>query len=100
MTEDSEPRSVDEALAPMREMQNLLMSARRGVLSEKGDHTVEGEFPGSRTRAMGHALAAKELVEEHTDCTVEREYVGEMEGYEDLHRIDLRVTCEDPASSE
>jgi hypothetical protein len=49
--------------------------------------TLEGEFPGSRDRAMGHARRVVEIAEENgLDADVE--YV-EQEG--DFHRIDVHI---------
>ena len=55
----------------------------------KEPRTLQGEFPGSKTRAMGHALEVVELAAEH-GIDAEREYIGEMDDY-DLHRIDIHI---------
>ena len=48
--------------------------------------TLDGYFPGNKTRAMGHALAVVEMAEEH-GIDAEREYIDEV-GYDESLDID------------
>lgn len=60
--------------------------------------TVEGEFPGSRQRAMGHALVYIEDLAE-LDIDAEREYIGHSDFYiehqedmsDELHRVNIHI---------
>lgn len=52
--------------------------------------TIVATFPGSRTRAMGHALALIERLESH-DVEAEREYIEESDEFEDEHIIAIHI---------
>lgn len=51
--------------------------------------TIVGTFPGNRTRAMGHALALIETLEEH-DVEAEREYIKPHDEF-DEHIIAIHI---------
>lgn len=67
---------------------NFVMETVHGTPSEE-PRTLQGEFPGSKTQAMGHALEVIEMADEH-DLDAEREYIGPVDGF-DLHRIDIHI---------
>ena len=52
--------------------------------------TLEGIYPGNKTRAMGHALASVEGVEECGE-EAEREYIDQVWEDPDSHRIDIHI---------
>ena len=70
---------------------NFIMECVHGFVSDE-PRTLQGEFAGSKTRAMGHALEVVEMAAEN-DLDAEREYIGEMDDF-DLHRIDIHIEKE------
>lgn len=52
--------------------------------------TLQGIFPGTRTRAMGHALSAVEMIEEE-GIEAEHEHVEQLRTDPEFHRIDVHV---------
>lgn len=81
--------TVERAVEDLRENEvaELIMQST-GQLSDE-PRTVRGTFPGSKTRAMGHALEVVEIVEDH-DLEAEREYIGPVEG-RDSHEIHVHI---------
>lgn len=55
--------------------------------------TLEGVFPGSRDRAMGHALRVSEIAYEN-GLSARREYVEERD--DGMHRIDVHIEGGEP----
>lgn len=91
---EKDRQELEEAMNDLKEMTHLSMDI---VTAKKGDErsleelqeprTVEGEFPGNRDRAMGHALVIEEDLEE-LGISAEREYV---EPTDHGHRIDIHI---------
>lgn len=82
------------------EIADFCMEAAHDMLSEE-PRTLTGEFPGNKTRAMGHALAVVEIAEEH-GIDAEREYIDEV-GYpeivdtdDELHKILIHLNGGSP----
>lgn len=81
----------------MEDLQEMTHLSMNIVTAKKGNQqsleelqeprTVEGEFAGNRTRAMGHALVITEDLEE-LGIEASREYV---EPTEFGHRIDIHI---------
>lgn len=103
-TELEEAREGMESVREMFEVGADIVAAERGderKLEElQQPRTIEAEFPGNRTRAMGHALVTVEKLE-GLGIEAEREYVGEVEDFPH-HRINIHIAGGDsePAGSE
>jgi len=82
--------AVDKAVQELKENEvaDLIMEHCFSSIDET-PRTIKGEFPGSRTRAMGHALEVVKMCNED-GVDAEREYIGEVEDF-DLHRIDIHI---------
>lgn len=80
----------DKAVENFRQndITNFVMETIHGSVSDE-PRTLQGEFPGSETRAMGHALEVVEMAEE-AGLDAEREYIGEMDEF-NAHRIDIHL---------
>ena len=85
-----ETSAAEKSVENFREndIANFIMEATYGSVS-KEPRTLEGSFPGSKTRALGHALEVVKIASEN-DLDAEREYIGKMNEY-DLHRIDIHI---------
>lgn len=85
--------AVEKAVADFGEndIAEFVMKCVHSFVSDD-PRTLEGEFPGNKTRAMGHALEVVEMAAEY-DLDAEREYIRPMDDY-DLHRIDIHIEKE------
>lgn len=86
------PDTAGEALAELEPIWDVCFQLVHGDVDPE-PRTLEGQFPGNRNRAMGHALSLIEDLHE-AGIPARREYVGKMDNF-DLHRIDIHICQED-----
>ena len=82
---------VEKAVQELNENEvvDFIMESTYGELSNE-PRTIHGDFPGSKDRAMGHALEVVRIAEE-AGLEAEREYVGQGDEYENQHLINIHI---------